>query len=122
LGITLGQEIVYVRDFLDGGDYYRMNTVFKFSMSAWLFFAIGGALVVQQVYARLGGYLRLAWLVSFILLALACSVFPFEGTIARISDHQAWVMIDRAHPVASANYIPTLDGFAFVRAWYPGDA
>ena len=36
LGITLGQEIVYVRDFLDGGDYFRMNTVFKFSLQAWL--------------------------------------------------------------------------------------
>jgi len=122
LCITFGQEIVYVRDFLDGSDYFRMNTVFKFSMQAWLFFAIGGALVVQHVYSRLSGFLRLVWSVSFILLALACSVFPFEGTIARISDHQAWVMVDREHPVAGTNYIPTLDGFAFVQAWYPGDA
>jgi uncharacterized membrane protein len=25
-------------------------------------------------------------------------------------------------PVQSASYIPTLDGFAFARSWYPGDA
>jgi uncharacterized membrane protein len=42
LCISLGLEIVYVRDFLDGGDYERMNTVFKFSIQAWLCFAIGG--------------------------------------------------------------------------------
>ena len=122
LCITLGQEIVYVRDFLDGSDYFRMNSVFKFSMQAWLCFAIGGALVVQHVYRHLGGFLRRAWLLSFILLVLACSVFPFEGTVARISDHQGWVMLDGEHPVTSANYIPTLDGFAFAHAWYPGDA
>ena len=122
LGITLGQEIVYVRDFLDGGDYFRMNTVFKFSLQAWLFFAIGGALAVQQLYKRLAGFIRLAWSVSFIVLALACSVFLFEGTIARISDHQAWVNASPQQPVQSANYIPTLDGFAFARAWYPADA
>ncbi|HEY5003012.1 MAG TPA: DUF2298 domain-containing protein, partial [Ktedonobacteraceae bacterium] len=31
LCIGLGIELVYIRDFLDGGDYERMNTVFKFS-------------------------------------------------------------------------------------------
>jgi uncharacterized membrane protein len=36
LCISLGLEIVYVRDFLDGGDYERMNTVFKFSIQAWI--------------------------------------------------------------------------------------
>jgi uncharacterized membrane protein len=123
LGITLGQEIVYVRDFLDGSDYFRMNTVFKFSLQAWLFFAIGGALAVQQLYKRLAGFIRLAWSVSFIVLALACSVFLFEGTIARISDHQAWVnATPQQQSVQSANYIPSLDGFAFARAWYPADA
>ena len=56
------------------------------------------------------------------MLALACSVFLFEGTIARISDHQAWVNASPQQPVQSANYIPTLDGFAFARTWYPADA
>ncbi|GAC1345766.1 MAG: hypothetical protein NVSMB27_08330 [Ktedonobacteraceae bacterium] len=122
LCITLGQEIVYVRDFLDGGDYYRMNTVFKFSMQAWLCLAIGGALAVQRLYKFLSGMIQRIWLTSLIVLIVGCSVFLSEGTAARINDHQAWAALDGQHPVQSANYTPTLDGFAFVRSWYPGDA
>jgi len=122
LCITLGQEIVYVRDFLDGGDYYRMNTVFKFSMQAWLCFAIGGALAVQRLYKSLGGIIQRIWFVCLIALIVGCSVFLSEGTAARIGDHQSWAALDGQHPVQSANYIPTLDGFAFVRSWYPSDA
>ena len=58
LCISLGLEIVYVRDFLDGGDYERMNTVFKFSMQAWLCFAIGGAFAVQHLWSILHGIVR----------------------------------------------------------------
>ncbi|MFL5658154.1 MAG: DUF2298 domain-containing protein, partial [Ktedonobacteraceae bacterium] len=68
LCITLGQEIVYVRDFLDGGDYYRMNTVFKFSMQAWLCLAIGGALVVYRLWNALSGIVRRTWSVTLIVL------------------------------------------------------
>lgn len=120
LGITLGQEIVYVRDFLDGGDYERMNTVFKFSMQAWLCFALGGALAVQQMWRNLGGIVRGIWAVSLIMLVVGSSIFLTEGVAARINDHAGWVAIQQ--PVQSANYTPTLDGFAFASAWYPGDA
>ncbi len=122
LCITLGQEIVYVRDFLDGGDYERMNTVFKFSMQAWLCFAIGGALAVRQLWNFTGGIVRHIWTVSLLVLILGCSVFLTEGTAARINDHQLWATLPGQQPVQSANYTPTLDGFAFVRAWYPADA
>ncbi len=120
LCITLGQEIVYIRDFMDGGAYYRMNTVFKFSMPAWLCFGVGGALAVQHVWRYLGGFVKRVWSVALVLLVLSCSVFLVEGTAARIGDHQLWAQI--SPPTYSANYTPTLDGFAFVRSWYPGDA
>ena len=84
LCISLGLEIVYVRDFLDGGDYERMNTVFKFSMQAWLCFAIGGALAVQQLWSLLRGTVRKVWVVIFILLVLGGSVFLVGGTTSRI--------------------------------------
>ena len=120
LCISLGLEIVYVRDFLDGGDYERMNTVFKFSMQAWLCFAIGGALAVQQLWSLLRGIVRKVWVVIFFLLVLGGSVFLVGGTASRIDDHQVWVAAQP--PVRSANYTPTLDGLAFIQAWYPGDA
>jgi YYY domain-containing protein len=120
LGITLGQEIVYVRDFLEGGDYERMNTVFKFSLQAWLCFALGGALVVQQMWRNLGRIVRGIWTGLLIVLVVGSSIFLLEGVAARINDHAVWVAIQP--PVQSANYTRTLDGFAFAKAWYPGDA
>jgi len=120
LCIGLGIELVYIRDFLDGSSFARMNTVFKFSMQLWLLMAVGGALVVQHLWRILGGIIRQAWMVTLAVLLLVCSIFLVEGTPARIQDHQSWVDIQQ--PVVSAAYTPTLDGFAFVRAWYPGDA
>lgn len=120
VAISLGVELVYVRDFLDGSAYERMNTVFKFSLQAWFCFAIGGALALQHVWKFLRGPLRPLWIGALALLIIANSVFLAPGTLARIQDHRA--MIAAQQPVASPDYTPTLDGMAFVRAWYPGDA
>ncbi|HEU5229080.1 MAG TPA: DUF2298 domain-containing protein, partial [Ktedonobacteraceae bacterium] len=120
IGIGLGIEVVYIRDFLDGGSFARMNTVFKFSMQLWLLMALGGALVVQRLWYILRGVVRQAWMVTLAVLLLVCSIFLVEGVPARIHDHQSWV--DFQQPAGNATYTPTLDGFAFVRAWYPGDA
>jgi len=105
---------------LVGGDYERMHTFFKFSIQAWLCFAIGGALAIHQLWNFLRGYMRKAWIVIFFLLVLGSSVFLASGTASRIRDHQVWV--DAQPPVQRANYTPTLDGFAFIRAWFPADA
>ncbi|HEY6541927.1 MAG TPA: DUF2298 domain-containing protein, partial [Ktedonobacteraceae bacterium] len=120
LCISLGLELVYVRDFLDGGIYERMNSVFKFSIPAWFCFAIGGVLAAQRLWLRLRGLLRGAWLGAFVLLVIANSLFLSLGTLSRIHDHQLWAQGQL--PVSSADYLPTLDGEAFIRAWYPGDA
>lgn len=120
LGIGLGIELVYIRDFLDGGDYARMNTFFKFSMSIWLCFGIGGALAIEQIWKGLHGFVKRGWFLLLALLMMGSSIFLVGGTYARVQDHQNWIAYQR--PVQSANYLPTLDGFAFAHAWYPGDA
>lgn len=120
LCISLGLELVYIRDFLDGGAYERMNTVFKFGIQSWFCFALGGALAVPYLWKTLQGVTRQVWTVLLVALVLCCSTFLLEGPAARIQDHQTWAVTQP--PAVSANYTPTLDGFAFVRSWYPQDA
>lgn len=54
LGLLVSSELLYLRDFLDGGDWYRMNTVFKFSMPAWLFLAIAAGVWLPRLWRTLG--------------------------------------------------------------------
>lgn len=120
LVISLGIELIYIRDFLDDSAYARMNTFFKFSMQIWLYLAIGGALAIHYLWKNLRGLFKGSWAALTLLLLLGGSIFLVDGTVARIQDHQNWTAYQQ--PGNSANYTPTLDGFAFVRAWYPGDA
>src|SRR5579884_3023689 len=83
-----------------------------------LLMALGIGLVVEIVYIR--GFLKQAWFLIFALLLLGSSVFLPLGTLSRIDDHRAWAAA--SPPAQSATYTPTLDGFAFARSWYPGDA
>jgi len=185
IGLSILVETIYIRDFLDNSDYERMNTVFKFFMQVWLFYALGSALAVfemarwagrsrvrahheayaggalaaarwtearwaddEEGTARAGGsargraplrgalalaeaaflvrgrglfpgVVRWTWSVGLTLLILASSIYLVLGTQARINDHNIWAQVQP--PINSANYTPTLDGAAFMTAWYPGD-
>jgi uncharacterized membrane protein len=140
--IALGVEFIYVRDFLDGGAYERMNTVFKFYYQVWTFFALSGALMFAQLVRRVksasseaeevagGGafifallnltVLRNVWIVLFAGILLGSSLFLISGTEARVSDPQIWAEVQPP----SGGVQPTglsLDGMAYMRGWYPGD-
>jgi YYY domain-containing protein len=85
----------------------------------------GGVLaVLEAVFLVRGqgvlpGVVRWAWSAGLAFLVLASSIFLVAGTEARIADHNLWAQVQR--PVNSANYTPTLDGAAYMTAWYPGD-
>ncbi|HUP28193.1 MAG TPA: DUF2298 domain-containing protein, partial [Chloroflexia bacterium] len=49
LAATMGVELVYLADHLRSGDSYRMNTVFKFYVQAWVLFGTGGAAAVYYI-------------------------------------------------------------------------
>jgi 4-amino-4-deoxy-L-arabinose transferase-like glycosyltransferase len=55
---------------------------------------------------------------NVLLLSLLASLFLEHGGVQERGSRAG----SAQQPLLSASYAPTLDGFAFVRAWYPGDA
>jgi YYY domain-containing protein len=115
LGILAGLELVYVRDFLEGGDWYRMNTVFKFSVPAWLFLGLSLGVMLgrrweghrkrrSDEFAAQLGFAETVWRIAVIGFLAAGSVFLFLGVQSRVRDRFP----------GSRPAIGTLDGTAFM--------
>jgi uncharacterized membrane protein len=50
LAILAGTQVVYLRDFLQGGDWYRMNTLFKFFMQVWALLGLAAAIAAPRLW------------------------------------------------------------------------
>ena len=81
--------------------------------------AVLEAIFLVRGRGLLPGVVRWAWSAGLAFLVLASSIYLVAGTQARIADHALWAEVQL--PTNSANYTPTLDGAAFMAAWYPGD-
>ncbi len=90
LGILAGCEVVFLRDFLQGGDYYRMNTIFKFYTQAWVLLALATGATAPRVWRRFSAIKRAPLRYGFqglaVILFLASTVFFFLGTWQRMND------------------------------------
>ncbi|MCB9077420.1 MAG: glycosyltransferase family 39 protein [Anaerolineaceae bacterium] len=89
LFILLGLEFFFLRDFLGGGDYYRMNTLFKFFIQVWIIFGIVAGVVLPQIWnASLSWSLSKAvvWRSVALILLVAGLVYPIFGTRTRVDD------------------------------------
>ncbi len=132
-GILAGTQLVYLKDFLQGGEYYRMNTLFKFFMQVWVVWAIAAAIGVPRVWRglfarpvmtadgavtrqRTTGQRLLAatWRGAFVVLLAASLVYPILGTPARVDQRfMGW-----QPPIGTLNGLDYMQEGAF--AWPDG--
>jgi len=76
--------------------------------------------------------LKGAWTALLVVLLFGSTIFLFEGTQIRLADRTNWGAIQQTNQVGSLSAVrtptnpypavPSLDGFAYMHAWYPGDA
>ena len=125
--IALGVEYVYLADHLQGGDAYRMNTVFKFYEQVWVLVAAGGAIALYamlgpQGSARRGGRswfspARAIWLLPFGVLLAGSLLFTVVGTQARVADR----MPGERPPLGTLNAMDWMNGNTSIRVEFGGD-
>ena len=120
--IIAGCEIVYVRDFLQGGEWKRMNTIFKFYIPVWFLLSFVATYYLSRFHADAARqkclvrpsprrYVRRLWFVGFSLLFLMSAVFPVMGPYAR-----------RHQDVYQRTWLPpTLNGLAYLNATNPDE-
>ncbi len=130
--VSLGIELLFIQDHLAGGDFYRMNTVFKFGMQIWTLLALAaaaslphllhslyraGRMAVKTVQPpnnrtakalnarRTGGLVfRIVGVLILIPFVAIALFYPVVGTFSRVAYR---------FPQPPA---PTLDGLAFMHS------
>ena len=115
LAVLAGTQVVYLKDHLQGGDAYRMNTLFKFYNQVWVLWGVAAAIVLPRTFSRFESMLRRrgterklhfdsvesrilhprfrlaletvrgAWGVLFFILLCASLIYPLLGTPSRVS-------------------------------------
>ena len=106
LGIILATEIIYLKDNM-GETYFRMNTIFKFYLPAWLLMGTASLAIVGEWLGNAGIDRRMPARVERVLPALA--------VVALLATPFA-INIDFGYGSH------TLDGAAYLEGSHPGDA
>jgi len=132
-------EIFHIKDFLQGGEYKRMNTIFKFYMPVWFFFSIAGSYCLSRIFdapaCRRGGVNgllsasgRVIWCALLCALLAASLVFTVMGPRARTIGDDNYARSSLEPPRGLLKMIvprmlshPTIDGLAYMRANVPDE-
>ncbi len=104
-GLSGAVEFIYLRDHMSDGDWYRMNTVFKFGMQSWLLLTVGLAATLPALRKRFAEMphqhtnILTALMIVPLLLGAAFPLAAISSRIAYKINH---------------DQVPTLDGLAFM--------
>lgn len=106
--VLLGVEILYMKDFLGGGEWRRMNTLFKFYIQVWVLFGVAMGYALPDVWQRVRRWpsrgWRWAWQAVATFLLLSSLLYPILAVPARVAQR---------FPTATPP-IGTLDGMAYM--------
>ncbi len=97
VGLVSVVEVVFLADDLIGGDYERMNTVFKFHFQAWTLFAlaaVGFLSLVTDRWRLIDPVFRAIFAAFVGIGVLACLVYPVFGTQSRLAQRMLPVPAD----------------------------
>jgi YYY domain-containing protein len=101
LAVTCGVELIVLR-----GDLSRMNTVFKFYLQAWIYFAVAAGIALGCLAGELALWkklIRRVWLGALGLLVAGALLYTVEGAYYK--------MVDRMSDTAPR----TLDGMTYMQ-------
>lgn len=89
------------------GDIGRMNTVFKFYLQVWTFFAISAAAAlawIVQSYGNWSNSMRRFWILMLGLLIIGAALYPLLAGTAKIKDRMA---VNAPHSLDGMQYMQT---------------
>jgi len=76
----LFMELFYIKDLFQGGDYFRVNTVFKISNQLWLWIGIiSGSIIVWLMSSLKNRKLKISLLIIMVLIFLGPAVYSFKA-------------------------------------------
>ena len=87
LAIWVGVEVIYLKDFLSGGDWRRMNTLFKFYIQAWVLLGIAGGAFLPRLWQQVGAGIRgKLWRGVYAFLLISSLVYTISAVPLRVSE------------------------------------
>ena len=91
LGMLCGVEIIYMKDFLAGCAWRRMNTVFKFYIQAWVMLGLAVGSVLPLLWKKTGVLWPL-WRGVFVFLLISSLIYTMMSVPVRVNERfpSAW--------------------------------